>query len=41
MLMSKSNGPKTEPCGTPAKISLVVEVSFSVTTNCYSISDMK
>ena len=33
--MKKSNEPKTEPCGIPVKISLVVEVSFAITTNCF------
>ena len=32
--MRKSNGPKTEACGTPVKISRVVDASFSITTKC-------
>lgn len=33
--MRISNGRKAEPCGTPVKISLVIEVLFSITTNCF------
>ena len=35
MKMRRGNGPKTEPCGIPVKISFVVEVSFSITANCF------
>ena len=38
--MRKSNGPRIEPCGTPVKISLDVEVWFWISTNCFLSSDM-
>ena len=33
--MRKGKGPKAEPCGIPVNICLVVEISFSITINCF------
>ena len=33
--MRKSSGPEIEPYETPVKIFLNVEISFSISTNCF------